>query len=61
MCDEARALGEGFPAVLTLIGLLSGVGSEVFHQPRVGGEGLPAFLTLIGLLPSVGSHVPVKV
>lgn len=55
MSDEAGAVGEGLPTLLTAIRLLSSVRFLVFQKVGATVEGLPTLPTFKGLLTGVNS------
>lgn len=57
MPDEAGAVGEGFPTLLTAIRLLSSVHFLVFQKIGATVEGLSALPTFKGLLTGVNSQM----
>lgn len=57
VANETRAVGEGFPAFLTLIRLLSSVSFLMFQEIRAAVKGFPTLTAFKGLLSRVDSLV----
>ena len=55
--EKRGVVSEGFTTVLALIGLLSSMGSLVFHQCGGVNKGLPALAALVQLLSGVNLHM----